>query len=85
MQEKTKREKADIEETQEEGGLSDDQLEAAAGGNVSTRGAADPRDYENANQGANGGQEGEDGTKDKIPLDEATKIFTDGFESGDHA
>ena len=32
MSEKTKREKADIEETQEEGGLSDDQLEAAAGG-----------------------------------------------------
>ena len=37
MQEKTKREKADIEETQEEGRLSDEQLEDAAGGNVSTR------------------------------------------------
>ena len=49
MQEKTKREKTDIEVTPEEGELSDEQLEDAAGGKElaqSTSGAVRPADEE---------------------------------------
>ena len=50
MQEKTKREKAAIEETQGEGGLADEQLEDAAGGNA---GAQPTRDAVRPREGAN--------------------------------